>query len=110
MDMRGIMRRLAALRSLTRPLALTIFGIVLLKPVRAQVTGTLDDGTEIDIKQIRQIVQNPIYAKRHIDALTLHWPSDPSISSGPAVHALPRIVADALAEADALVLGPGSLF
>lgn len=74
-------------------------------PFPAQIIAELDDSTLVNIKELRQMVQNPTFAKRHIARLALHW-----LDGAPGAHPLARVVADAIADADAVVLGPGSLF
>ena len=80
-------------------------------PVPAQVIAELSDGTQIDLKHIRQVVRDPLLVDKHVAQLALHWLSlADGTSESDSVPPLSRPVLDAIAEADALVLGPGSLF
>jgi 2-phospho-L-lactate transferase/gluconeogenesis factor (CofD/UPF0052 family) len=72
-------------------------------PAAAQLSAVLDDGTRVDMRRIRQVVEDPSLAQRHIADLELVWLDDGS-------HAVSRAVLEAIGEADAIVLGPGSLF
>lgn len=72
-------------------------------PAAAQLTAVLDDGTRVDMRDIRQVVEDPSRAQRHIADLQLSWLGDDG-------HQVSRVVLDAIREADAIVLGPGSLF
>ncbi|NNJ13522.1 hypothetical protein EKD04_024670 [Chloroflexales bacterium ZM16-3] len=69
-------------------------------PVPLNVMAELDDGTQFDV---RHLAINPQIAEHHVSQLYL---SDPAGGSTP----LPRLVADAIRDADAIILGPGSLF
>jgi len=74
-------------------------------PLPAQIMATLDEGTKVNIKQIRQIARNPLYEKHHVAQLSLQW-NDANHPSHPLAH----VVVDAISKADAIILGPGSLF
>jgi 2-phospho-L-lactate transferase/gluconeogenesis factor (CofD/UPF0052 family) len=72
-------------------------------PAAAQVFATLDDGTRVDMRRIRRVVEDPSLAQRHIADMELSWADGGS-------HEVSRVVLEAIREADAIVLGPGSLF
>lgn len=68
-------------------------------PAPVQVVAELDDGTQIDVRHLNL---DQSIAPRHVERLILQ-------NSGEALH-LTRLAAEALAQADAIILGPGSLF
>jgi hypothetical protein len=70
-------------------------------PEPLQVEAILDDGTRIDVKQ--DIPADHRLARRHVTGLALVGGVDDHIQ-------VTRVTLDALAEADAIILGPGSLF
>lgn len=72
-------------------------------PATAQISAVLDDGTRVDMRSIRQVVEDPALAQRHVADIQLAWLDENA-------HHVSRVVLDAIAEADAIVLGPGSLF
>lgn len=72
-------------------------------PEPLQVEVTLDDGTTINIKE--NISHNERLALRHAVDLRLLPPS-----GEPRPIEVTQVTLDALAEADAIILGPGSLF
>lgn len=74
-------------------------------PLPAQIMATLDEGTKVNIKQIRQITRNPLYEKHYVAQISLQW-NDANYPAHPLAH----VVVDAISKADAIVLGPGSLF
>jgi hypothetical protein len=69
-------------------------------PAPLDVIATLDDGTSADV---RHLAVNRQIAERHVERLYLR---DPAAAATP----LPRLVAEAIRDADAIILGPGSLF
>ncbi|MEI7769527.1 MAG: 2-phospho-L-lactate transferase CofD family protein [Chloroflexales bacterium] len=69
-------------------------------PVPLDVLADLDDGTTFDV---RQLGANQQIAERHVKRLYLR---DPAAAATP----LPRLVSEAIRDADAIILGPGSLF
>jgi hypothetical protein len=69
-------------------------------PAPLNLQAELDSGATMDV---RHLALDPSIAARHVARLTLAEP-------GGAATPLPRLVADAIRDADALVLGPGSLF
>lgn len=70
-------------------------------PEPIQVVAELDDGTLLDV---RHLSLDPSIAPRHVARLSLE--RDPAQGQP---H-LTRLAAEAIGEADAIVLGPGSLF
>ncbi|NJN18228.1 MAG: hypothetical protein HC822_19215 [Oscillochloris sp.] len=72
-------------------------------PVPVQVSALLDDQTRLDIRHIDMRLD---VAPRHVDALQLQ----PADGLTPERIAMTRLALDAIREADAIVLGPGSLF
>jgi 2-phospho-L-lactate transferase/gluconeogenesis factor (CofD/UPF0052 family) len=71
-------------------------------PAPLQVRAALDDGTDLDI---RQVAITNASARQHIERLYLaHNGVDPAQAQ------LTRLAAEAIRDADAIVLGPGSLF
>lgn len=70
-------------------------------PEPIQVMAELDDGTPIDV---RHLSLNPAIAQRHVRELRL---IREATANPPA---LARLAAEAVADADAIILGPGSLF
>lgn len=76
-------------------------------PTPLQVQATLDDGTRINIKE--DIPADHRLARRHVRALTLLGATSDGTSDGASAE-VTRVTLDALAEADAIILGPGSLF
>jgi 2-phospho-L-lactate transferase CofD len=73
-------------------------------PTMAHVEVELDDGTRHDIKQ--NISHNELLASRRVTAMRL---IPPEHSNSDAPLSVTRLTLDALAEADAIILGPGSL-
>ncbi|NTW01140.1 MAG: hypothetical protein HGA19_07470 [Oscillochloris sp.] len=69
-------------------------------PVPLTVMGELDNGARSDV---RHLALNPQVAEHHIDRLYLE-------NSTAVGTPLPRLVADTIRDADAIILGPGSLF
>ncbi|MEI7644795.1 MAG: 2-phospho-L-lactate transferase CofD family protein [Chloroflexales bacterium] len=69
-------------------------------PTPLDVIATLDDGTVADV---RRLAANPQIAERHVTQLSLRDPAA-------AAALLPRMVAEAIHDADAIILGPGSLY
>lgn len=69
-------------------------------PEPIQVVAELDDGSRIDV---RHLALDPSIAERHVERLSLEREGDGAIR-------LTRLAAEAIAEADAIILGPGSLF
>ena len=69
-------------------------------PAPLQVIAELDDGTKMDV---RHLALDPSIAERHVVRLSLERNGDD------ALH-LTRLAAEALRDADAIILGPGSLF
>ncbi|MBX0331196.1 2-phospho-L-lactate transferase CofD family protein [Oscillochloris sp. ZM17-4] len=69
-------------------------------PVPLDVRAEIDDGTLADV---RHLALNPQIAEHHVSRLYL---GDPASAKTP----LPRLVAEAIRDADAIILGPGSLF
>lgn len=69
-------------------------------PAPLLVMAELDDGARADV---RHLAFNPQVAARHVERLYL---DDPAAAATP----LPRMVAEAIRDADAIILGPGSLF
>ncbi len=70
-------------------------------PEPVQVVAELDDGTRLDV---RHLSLDPSIAPRHVARLSLERAG----AEGPPK--LTRLAAEAIAEADAIILGPGSLF
>jgi len=70
-------------------------------PAPLQVIAELDDGTKMDV---RHLALDPSIAERHVVRLRLERNGDDD-----ALH-LTRLAAEALRDADAIILGPGSLF
>lgn len=69
-------------------------------PLPLDVMAELDDGA---VSDVRHLAVNPEIAARHVERLYL---ADQAAAATP----LPRMVAEALRDADAIILGPGSLF
>jgi hypothetical protein len=69
-------------------------------PAPLDVIAELDDGTTVDA---RHLGVNQQIAEHHVERLYLR---DPAAAATP----LPRLVAEAIHDADASILGPGSLF
>ncbi|WP_129631500.1 gluconeogenesis factor YvcK family protein [Candidatus Oscillochloris fontis] len=69
-------------------------------PTPLDVLAELDDGQQVDV---RHVALNPALAERHVERLILR---DPAAAAMP----LPRVVAETIRDADAIILGPGSLF
>jgi hypothetical protein len=69
-------------------------------PAPVQVIAELDDGTQMDV---RHLALDQSIAQRHVERLRLE-------RDGVEELHLTRLAAEALAEADAIILGPGSLF
>ena len=74
-------------------------------PTTAHVEVELDDGTRRDIKQ--NISHDEVLAPRHVTNMRLH---ESNQNNGFPPLTLTRLTLDALREADAIILGPGSLF
>lgn len=72
-------------------------------PAPLQVEATLDDGTRINVKE--NIPPDHRLARRHVTDLRLLGAD----GNGAPVE-VTRVTLDSLAEADAIILGPGSLF
>ena len=70
-------------------------------PAPLQVIAELDDGTKMDV---RHLALDLSIAERHVVRLRLERNGDDD-----ALH-LTRLAAEALRDADAIILGPGSLF
>ncbi|HMQ30140.1 MAG TPA: 2-phospho-L-lactate transferase CofD family protein [Chloroflexaceae bacterium] len=70
-------------------------------PEPVQVVAELDDGTQLDV---RHLPLDPSIAPRHVARLSL----ERAEAGGPP--RLTRLAAEAIGEADAIILGPGSLF
>lgn len=73
-------------------------------PAPLQVQATLDDGTRIDVRE--NIPADHRLARRHVADLKLL--DEAGAPAAPPEVA--RMALDSLAEADAIILGPGSLF
>jgi hypothetical protein len=69
-------------------------------PTPLKVMAEIDDGTLADV---RHLALNPQIAEHHVSRLYLDAPAA-------AQTPLPRMVAEAIRDADAIILGPGSLF
>ncbi|NTU80426.1 MAG: hypothetical protein HGA45_13785 [Chloroflexales bacterium] len=69
-------------------------------PVPMQVVAELDDGTRMDV---RHLALDQSIAARHVARLSLDGASGGSLQ-------LTRLAAEAIRDADAIILGPGSLF
>lgn len=69
-------------------------------PAPVQVVAELDDGTLMDV---RHLALDMSVAERHVERLALQRDGDEPLQ-------LTRLAAEAIAEADAIILGPGSLF
>jgi 2-phospho-L-lactate transferase/gluconeogenesis factor (CofD/UPF0052 family) len=69
-------------------------------PSPLRVNATLDDRTTLDV---RRLGLEPTIAERHVVQLAL-------ADEGTTTPPLSRLVRDAINEADAIILGPGSLF
>jgi hypothetical protein len=94
-------------------------------PVAAKVHAILDDGSQVNIMHVDHNVR---LAKRHVERLMLvpdgtetnlvateangKHNDGGTVSAQPAITSLPltRLAADTLRDADAIILGPGSLF
>src|SRR5262245_59868317 len=74
-------------------------------PTMARVEVELDDGTRHDIKQ--NISHDELLAPRHVTAMRLIPPEQ---HNGTPPLSVTRLTLDALSEADAIIMGPGSLF
>ncbi len=69
-------------------------------PTPVQVLARLDDGTTLNVKQVDL---DAALAERRVDQLSLAPANNPPL-------ALTRLAREVIAEADAILLGPGSLF
>lgn len=69
-------------------------------PAPLDVIATLDNGT---VANVRHLAVNPQIAEHHIARLALR-------DLAGAATPLPRLVAEAIRDADAIILGPGGLF
>jgi hypothetical protein len=69
-------------------------------PEPLQVVAELDDSTQMDV---RHLAADPRVAERHVERLRLE-------PAGEGAPRLTRLAAEAIAGADAIILGPGSLF
>jgi 2-phospho-L-lactate transferase/gluconeogenesis factor (CofD/UPF0052 family) len=69
-------------------------------PEPIQVIAELDDGTQMDV---RHLAYDSSVAERHVRQLLFERDGDGTLQ-------LTRVAAEAIAEADAIILGPGSLF
>lgn len=69
-------------------------------PEPIKVIAELDDGTRLDVRRLNF---EPTIAERHVERLFLEHDGDGS-------PRLTRLAAEAIRDADAIVLGPGSLF
>ncbi len=80
-------------------------------PMPLQVMAKLDDGTHIDVMHVDQ---NEQLVERHVVDMVLYpKATDGEIPREPAggqAIGLTRLARDAISEADAIILGPGSLF
>jgi len=72
-------------------------------PASLQVSAELDDRNSLDV---RHISLRPELAPRHVARLALQSPD----GTPPAQAPITRLAAEAIRDADAIVLGPGSLF
>lgn len=72
-------------------------------PQPAQIEVTLDNGERLNIKH--NISHDDRLAARHVEDISLANAQD-----GQGVPGVTRVTLDALAKADAIILGPGSLF
>lgn len=72
-------------------------------PAPLQVMAELDDKTKLDV---RHVDMQPGVAERHVERLTLQSADGAS----PEQVQITRLAAEAIREADAILLGPGSLF
>jgi 2-phospho-L-lactate transferase/gluconeogenesis factor (CofD/UPF0052 family) len=72
-------------------------------PAPFQVAAELDDQTTLDI---RHIDLRPEVAARHVEGMSLQ----PANGAAAGPLAITRLAAEALRDADAIVLGPGSIF
>jgi 2-phospho-L-lactate transferase/gluconeogenesis factor (CofD/UPF0052 family) len=79
-------------------------------PLPAQVLARLNDGTSFDIRETRQVIDDPRFARSHVDELTLRWLNGNAAAGAAQGQRVADIVLKAIEQADALVLGPGSLF
>jgi hypothetical protein len=80
-------------------------------PTPLQVMATLDDGTQIDVMHVDQ---NEQLVERHVVELTLQ-PRTPGCEAPQELPAgqsigLTRLARESISDADAIILGPGSLF
>jgi hypothetical protein len=80
-------------------------------PIPLQVLATLDDGTQIDVMHVDQ---NEQLVARHVIDLALQSKTPdgeiaPEAVTGGSID-LTRLAREAITEADAIILGPGSLF
>src|SRR5438128_532671 len=109
--MHSIRKRLSSLKYLARPLALAFLGIVVLSLGVAYFfiliyrTAELPAGQRYNIKQ--NISHDERLAQRHVTNIFL---SDGSGDNGIPPLSVTRLTLDALTGADAIILGPGSLF
>jgi hypothetical protein len=69
-------------------------------PAPLQVMAELDDGTHADVRHLAMDLE---IVERHVERLYL---ADQAAAATP----LPRMVSEALRDADAIILGPGSIF
>jgi hypothetical protein len=69
-------------------------------PAPVHVVAELDDGAQLDV---RHLALDPSIAPRHVERLLLQPHGDEELH-------LTRLAAEAIAQADAIILGPGSLF
>jgi len=77
-------------------------------PIPAQVIAQLDDGTTMNVMHVNP---NPEFAQHHVVNLSLDVQHQAiGEHAPPPTLPLTRLTKDALNEADAIVLGPGSLF
>jgi hypothetical protein len=67
-------------------------------PEPIQVVAELDDGTRLDV---RHLALDPAIAPRHVARLSLEGHQAPQLT---------RLATEAIRDADAIILGPGSLF
>ncbi|PDV99949.1 gluconeogenesis factor YvcK family protein [Candidatus Viridilinea mediisalina] len=67
-------------------------------PEPIQVVAKLDDGNNVDV---RHLALDPQIAPRHVAHMSLDGPENPPLT---------RLAAETIRDADAIILGPGSLF
>lgn len=76
-------------------------------PAQAKVYAELDDGTRLNVMRINPPNNpDPSLAQRHVERLFLV----PENETEETTYSLTRLAREALQEADAIILGPGSLF